>query len=172
MMVFAQNPTLGLVYCDQTIVLPDGNQKTSKKELINENLLQKLLEFWTAPNTSTLMFKKSVFENMGGFNEDMSSCQDHDLWMRIALYGISVDVVHEALSFFHIGDSERISNNLKERMRGVNTFLNIWKNVIIDHKGKLFFKNFSNQYKLKAAFPIFARAFREKKIIQCFDAVR
>ena len=30
------------------------------------------------------MIKKEVFENVGGFKEWMRSCEDYDMWLRIA----------------------------------------------------------------------------------------
>jgi glycosyltransferase involved in cell wall biosynthesis len=165
--MFIKKPVLDLVYTDQLldragVLLPSG------KKLINEQLTAKLINGWTAPNTSTLMFKKKSLLAIEGFNENLKSCQDHDLWFKVAKAGMKVDYVSDALSVFVLESSNRISYNLEKRMDGVTGFLAIWKTYIIEKSSDKYFVDFSNEYFYKTSFPIFVLAVKNKVFSNAF----
>ena len=77
-------PDVGIIYCDQFVVDKWNNIDDSKNQLIDKDLWIHFVNGWTAPNTSTLLFKKDIFKKLGGFDSELTSCQEHDLWMNIA----------------------------------------------------------------------------------------
>ena len=158
---FKKNLNLDLVYCDQYL-LKDGAKMSSNKKMINSSILNELINGWTAPNTSTLMYRKESFERVGGFDEKLKSCQDHDLWFKIASENFNVDYVDEPLSFFVIDSENRISYHLKNRMDGVMMFLNNVKNYFPQKKKYLIFKK---KYIFKTSFPLFVSVIKKKKYL-------
>lgn len=158
--LFAARPELDLVYCDQHIVDPGGRRRPSGKTLISDDLLPHLLAFWTAPNTSTLMIRRASFLGLGGFDETLSSCQDHDLWMRIATRGLLVDCVRAPLSCFCFDQQERISSDPAARLAGIEGFLAKWRPTIDASGGSAAFHRFRNRYYVAAAVPLFVAALK------------
>ena len=142
---------LDLIYTDQ-LLENNTMMLSSNKKLINADLSQALIAGWTAPNTSTLMMKKSSFLSIDGFDECLKSCQDHDLWFKIAKKGMLVDYVSEPLSVFVIDSSIRISFNLD----GVFCFLSKWKDYIVSIENANAYSAFKNSYIYKTSYPIFA----------------
>jgi len=67
--------------------------------------------------TSSLVVKKAVFEEVSGFTQDLPSCQDWDLYLRLAqktdLYCLT-----EPLVEYHIDGGQRISTNKTKAIRG------------------------------------------------------
>jgi glycosyltransferase involved in cell wall biosynthesis len=161
--IFTKNTNLDLVYTDQ-LLDRDNRLFPSGKELINNQLVEKLINGWTGPNTSTLMFKKSSLIAVNGFNEVLQSCQDHDLWFKLAKSNMKVDYVSEALSVFVLGSSNRISYNLEKRMAGVNDFLRIWEKYITKESSNKSFSCFQNEYVYKTSYPIFVMEVKNKDI--------
>lgn len=159
---FHHNETLDLVYCDQFLSV-DGDLRKSNKKMIKSSVLDELINGWTAPNTSTLMFKKASFLNIGGFDDKLKSCQDHDLWFRVAKEGFKIDFVNEPLSYFVLDSSDRISYNLENRMNGVNSFLHKAKKSYIPNEQYLFFKS---KYICDVSLPIFIKAIKEKNFLR------
>jgi glycosyltransferase involved in cell wall biosynthesis len=155
---FKVNPDLDLVYCDQFLVI-DGVVKESNKKMVNSDLLGELVNGWTAPNTSTLMYKKKPFRSLSGFDGSLKSCQDHDLWFRTAIGGFRVDFVDEPLSFFVLDSSDRISNNVKNRMDGVYKFLENCRRYLPDSE----YRNFRSQYICKTSLPLLIKSVKEKR---------
>lgn len=144
---FKNDEELGLVYCD---VLKEGNltsTRSLKKGLVWDDLIAGWMEF---SNTSTLIVKRKVFDQVGGFDSTLKSCQDHDLWMKIAKRGVKVDYVNEVLSFTTNRDNNRISLDYENRMHGIKRFLEKWKNELGSN-----FSRVKNKYYTVGAFDIF-----------------
>lgn len=67
--------------------------------------------------TSSAVVKASVFRDVGGFDADLPSCQDWDLWFRLRLKG-EFAVVREPLVVYDAGPHARISSNLAKVIAG------------------------------------------------------
>jgi glycosyltransferase involved in cell wall biosynthesis len=86
MAVFAERPALALVHCAANIWL------TETDELLPENLCSgkaqgncyEHLFRVNELNSSTVVARKSCLEAVGGFDESFRSCEDWDLWLRLA----------------------------------------------------------------------------------------
>lgn len=57
---------------------------------------------------SAVIFEKELFENYGPFDENMRSCEDYDLWLRIARYE-SFGLVDKATVIKQGGHSDQLS---------------------------------------------------------------
>jgi glycosyltransferase involved in cell wall biosynthesis len=60
--------------------------------------------------TSSVMVRRSAFAEAGGFTKDMPSCQDWDLWLRLAEIG-PLRVAQAHLTEYHFDGGARISKN-------------------------------------------------------------
>ncbi len=161
---FEKNGKLDLVYCDQFIDI-EGRLLNSEKNLIKDDFLNNLINGWTAPNTSTLMYKKESFKKINGFDESLKSCQDHDLWFRIAKEEFKIDYIDEPLSYFVQDSSDRISYNLDNRMDGVSRFLEKCQYYMSENEHK----NFRKEYIFKTSFPIFVKTLKKKKPLKAIE---
>jgi glycosyltransferase involved in cell wall biosynthesis len=162
----------GLVYCDQYVVEPDGAVQVSGKDLPEGDVWPALLDGWTAPNTSTLVFDRGTFRDIGGFDTDLDSCQDHDLWMRLARKGVQVGVVDEPLSYFARDADDRISHDYHARMDGVDAFLEKWHAPIAEARSERAYQRFAADYRAMAALPIAYRALLQRDLGILVEVVR
>ncbi len=62
--------------------------------------------------TPTVMLEKSLFDEAGGFNEDLRYCEDYDLWLRIAP-GNAVIAIPEKLSVVRSSYESHSGNRLE-----------------------------------------------------------
>ncbi len=62
----------------------------------------------TLIGASTVMIHKSLFENIGYFDEDLTVCEDYDLWLRI-LYKYKLGYIDEKLIDKIAGHKEQLS---------------------------------------------------------------
>jgi glycosyltransferase involved in cell wall biosynthesis len=157
--IFKNNYVLDLVYTDQLLVI-DGEFYPSNKKMIKDDVLDNLVTGWTAPNTSTLLYKKSSFELIGGFDANLKSCQDHDLWFKAAIENFKIDFVNKPLSFFVLDSNDRISFNAANRMHGVLLFLKKCKGYMNNTNYKIF----KTKYIFDTSFPIFIKSLQSKRI--------
>ena len=70
-----------------------------------------------------------------GFDEDLNSCQDHDLWIRIAVNRLEVLGLPMALSYFTTDAENRISFDVERRSLGVRKFLKKWNGFLFSELG-------------------------------------
>lgn len=152
--ILEENPEAEVVYCDQYIVDARGGVRPSGKELPERDIWDHLVEGWTAPNTSTLVVNRGWFQFLGGFDPTLSSCQDHDLWMRIGRSGASVKVVEAPLTYFTRDADERISADHSPRIEGVEQFLEKWREAITESEGKSGYVQFERDYYAKTILPL------------------
>lgn len=164
-MALFEERDVGLVYCDQYVVEPDGVIQPSKKDLPEGDVWPALLDGWTAPNTSTLVFDRDCFSELGGFDTSLDSCQDHDLWMQLARKGVSVGVVNEPLSYFARDADDRISYDYPARMNGVDAFLEKWQQPIVSARSEQAYHRFAANYRASAAAPIAYKALLQGNLV-------
>ena len=61
-------------------------------------------------STSTVVVRKSAFEQAGGFDPSLPSCQDWDLWLRLRKLG-DFAIVQDPLLLYNDGQHGRITGN-------------------------------------------------------------
>jgi glycosyltransferase involved in cell wall biosynthesis len=62
-------------------------------------------------------FRRSVFENVGGFDEDMKFSEDHDLFLRIREVGLQIAPIDEIGLYYRIHDTNMTRDQSPEQMR-------------------------------------------------------
>lgn len=164
--LFQERHELGLVYCDQWRVDGRGQRSESGKMLVDNDIFEHLIAGWTAPNTSTLVFRRTVFQKLGGFDDKLSSCQDHDVWMRVGQRQVPVGFHPERLAYFSSGSPIRISRDYVRRLEGMERFLEKWEGVIEEAFGKAAYRKFKSDYITKVAYPLAATCLRERDILR------
>ena len=110
---------IGLVY-SQIILIDDENHTERLGAPRHENgyVFEKLLKRNIIGSTSNPLIKKDCLESVGGFDALMESCQDYDLWLRIALK-YPVQIIDAPLLIYHIHPGKRISTDDKKRINGI-----------------------------------------------------
>jgi glycosyltransferase involved in cell wall biosynthesis len=170
MAVFKQHGDASVVCCDVYRKHPDGRLLNGNRQLYDSDIWERLLSGWIKfPNTSSLVFKKAEFLRVGGFDPALTSCQDHDLWMRMGKCGLTLRYVSEPLYVITSTETNRISSNYMARVRGINYFLDKWKEDLIAYGGKRHFRSYRNQYLTLAMFDIFSARLRHRNLRAAWD---
>lgn len=60
---------------------------------------------------STSLFKREVWESIGGYNESLDGLEDWDFWYRAVKEGYTVTVIQEIMSFYRVHSGQ--SRNFK-----------------------------------------------------------
>lgn len=115
--LFADQPDLGVVYTGVQVV-NENNQPTRKIiPKYRGNMLLKLFESNCIDTTSSVLVKKEVLEQVQGFDAGLPSCQDWDLYIRLAQV-TTFDFVKESMVLFYHHSGERITTNKKSVLSG------------------------------------------------------
>ncbi|MCJ2188390.1 glycosyltransferase family 2 protein [Novosphingobium beihaiensis] len=68
-------------------------------------------------STSGAVVRTAALRQAGGFNPDLPSCQDWDLWFRLRKIG-RLAVIRQPLALFNNGPHERITTNMHKVLSG------------------------------------------------------
>ena len=118
------NPNVGIVYCNTWANSEKFHNTTIhyKEKRPEGDLYSILFHGNVIGSTSFPLIRKSAFDEVGGFDENVPALQDMELWLRIAQKH-KVGYVHEPLGtyYFYIGD--RISAHPERRIKGYEIIL-------------------------------------------------
>ncbi|WP_265108293.1 glycosyltransferase family 2 protein [Halosolutus halophilus] len=106
---------LGLVYTGFVQYETDGSEWVRYPEASGDIYVQELERDRVHP-TSTVMVRRDVIEDVGGFDPSLPSRQDYDLWIRITEH-YEVDYVDEILVDKH-EQPDSISKDFDSRIEG------------------------------------------------------
>lgn len=127
------DPEVGLVCCDSYTIIMKDNIEVKKiyREIKNSGwIYESLILENIIGSTSFVMIKKEVLISSGFFNEELSSAQDYDLWLRISKR-YKVAKVNMPLVNYYIHDEERISSNVDNKIQGLEKINELNKNYLV-----------------------------------------
>lgn len=107
------------VYCTGRTI-NDISGEYSSMEFIHEcrsdDPVREMLKGNFMGGCSFPLIKKSVLNQLGGFDLDMPASQDYELWLRICK-SYKIAYVNESLVIYHVGN-EAITTNPERRIKG------------------------------------------------------
>lgn len=142
----SDDPKLAAVYCgfiekDEILNVSVTINRGNRRGDIYKDLLSGY-----CPSTPTMfMVKKEALIKVAGFNEELPTFVDYDLWLRIAREGYTFDFVDEPLIVKYEHAGEQIAKNLKKRKKGLDLFLKKWGDEIKNVAGISKYKRFKKK---------------------------
>ncbi|MBS8266569.1 glycosyltransferase family 2 protein [Mesobacillus boroniphilus] len=128
MAVLKENKNAGLVYTGYKNVL--GTQIRSEvRPHARGNMLAEVLKKNCLGTTSTVLVKKEILLAAGGFDPELPSCQDWDLYVKLAQM-TEFDVVPEPMVLYNEHDGDRITNNVNSVIKGHLVFYQKYHSLI------------------------------------------
>ncbi|EIF6290040.1 glycosyltransferase [Clostridium perfringens] len=130
---FLKNKDVGMVYTKYLLI----NEITGEKikfdcEKVFEKDFHSLLCQNYIGTTSSICIKKDIFEQIGGFDENLPSCQDWDLYIRIAQVCKIEKVEDICLNYYFHNNS--ITGNSKNTIIGHNIIIKKINSILEKNK--------------------------------------
>lgn len=100
-----------------------------KKEILKRNFIG---------STSFVTIKKTVLDELQGFNENLTSCQDWELWIRIIWSKKRIFLLEDKLVVYYVDKYERtrISNDINKKLKGHLYIYKYIKNNYLNYYSK------------------------------------
>ena len=76
---------------------------------------------------STVMIRRGVFDDIGGYKPQMRFREDHELWLRAAYYGYRFQPIPKVLATLRIHERNNTLNFIKEDMKWYRLMLQEYK---------------------------------------------
>ena len=110
------NNRVGLVYTGFSVLSENGRKILDWTPKIEGKVFDRLLEGNYLGTTSTVLLRRECFDEVGFFDESLKSCQDWDMWIRVAKKYEFRCIPEPLVKYYIMRDS--ISKALKKRFRG------------------------------------------------------
>lgn len=134
--------SVALVYCGAESIFESENKTVKWNQLFLSGMIySELLKENFIGSTSFPLIRKQALVAVGGFDKEMQSAQDYDVWLRLT-QKYEVDFVEDSLVVYHVHEGEQITKNVKKKISGLERI--ILKNKELIHKNrKLFWIGYS-----------------------------
>ena len=108
--------------------------------------IQSLFSQGFCPPVGTQVYKTKLLKRISGYNENVESGVDLDLWVRLLGYNCSSYIIWG--NWIQVGKSQRvrITTNEFKRIRKSKISLSIWEENIVKQMGIKFFSKYSREY--------------------------
>lgn len=110
-------PGYGLCYTMVEHRCDAGTLLSLSRDRADGDLSRALLQWNVVGSTSSVLVRRDLLVEIGGFRPDLPACQDWDLWVRAA-QSTRTACVAEPLTTLVLSPQGRITNNLRHRLRG------------------------------------------------------
>ncbi len=147
-----------------------------------EGELKSFIKKGFTPPVSSQFYNLLSLKKINGYNQNVKSGVDHDLWIRLAISGFKIKYIAKQLSLPNPNTNQRrMTTNYEERLSGIKNSLQIWENDLIEMYGNKFFLEFSDAYLQRERLKFFnnylqdfnlVMAFKIKKDISLFSCLR
>jgi len=118
-----------VVYCGRCDVDEKGEVT---KEFIPSNkgiLSRHIFSGGGLPSSSILLLKNELV-NIGGHSEDLISCVDHDLWLKMSMVDFCFDYVPRGLIIRNRTFESHMKAELETRISGIQVFYEKWMSIV------------------------------------------
>lgn len=103
-----ENPNYNFIHSEEVWIRNGVRVNPPKKfEKSNDNIFLRSLEFCLI-SPSTVMIKRSLFNDHRGFNEELIVCEDYDLWLRVLLRE-KIGFINTPLIYKYGGHADQLS---------------------------------------------------------------
>jgi glycosyltransferase involved in cell wall biosynthesis len=112
------------VTCEVLNILPSG-ESYSKLGSDRSIIKPKEILFSNKLNGAGLLCEKKMILSIGGFNPNLKSCEDYDLWLRLLSSDIKVNVISKPLYLYYfnpVGLSKNIINISRWELRVIQQY--------------------------------------------------
>ena len=117
-----------LVYCG-TCGVSDGQIVSEYIPTARGPMANFVYKGYTLPQSCMVVSRDSLL-SIGGHSEELVSCIDHDIWMKMARAGFYMDFVPKGLVYANQHGHSRMMKRLDERLQGIEQFFRKWKPVV------------------------------------------
>lgn len=129
----------------------------------NPHLSSMMLEGITPP-VSAQIYQTNLLNEIGGYNGNIRSGVDHDLWVRLLHVNPIVSVAWGAVpTIGRNPKSNRITNQESKRRDRIADALQIWRPTIVAELGQCFYNHFRRSYRDYLDFSFFMQTVSRRR---------
>ena len=143
----SERERLGVVYCGVEVRESCSTRVSRVMWPRNRgNLRDAIVREGAMTLQSTFLFSKDALERVGGFDENLPSSIDHDIWMALASNGYEAHPIDEPLVITYRPSGDRMTASTTPRIQGVRRYVDKWKPTYQEWFGQAGGKAYAERY--------------------------
>jgi glycosyltransferase involved in cell wall biosynthesis len=146
--VFNMSDPKIVYYCGQKVLDKDGNITSINYPTIRGKIKKYIITpgLKTIPSSSLLNVK--IYRSIGGFDTDLKTGIDHDMWMKLAKHGYSAEYLNDPLVISRTF-SNQMTKDVDVRIQGIKAYLHKWKPSLVEWYGRKSADKYITKYYLR-----------------------
>jgi glycosyltransferase involved in cell wall biosynthesis len=121
-----------VVYCGALVVSPEGDLVGENMPRLKGDIREAIHEKGLFTIPSSCLFQREALECIGGYDENLSSHIDHDIWLQLAQAGYAAEYVSECLVRAHQHLGYQMTTDVEARMQATREFCDKWRLELTD----------------------------------------
>ena len=136
-------------------------------------MLKELIKKGYTPPVASQFYNLSGLKKINGYNENIKSGVDHDLWIRLAKLGFRIKYVPTVLNLPNTNFGQtRMTTGFNHRIKGIKQSLLIWKRDLIQMYGDEFYTKFCKAYLYREYLQFLIRYSKRLDIFKIFKVIQ
>ena len=108
----------------QLAKLENGKRYVIQNHPKTDDLRREIIGGWIPNNPSSVLIQRKAYLRVGGMDECLKTCEDHDFWLRaILLHKLNIKIEEKLFSSFNNHSNNRLSLDFETRVKSVGKFL-------------------------------------------------
>lgn len=138
---------VAVISCGCEIRAVDDTLLFTSRPEVRGNIKEHIMRHGLKTVPSSFLFLRSALVDVGGFDEELKSSVDHDIWMSLADTGYRADYVggFSVVTYRHRGKKSMVSNTIP-RISGVERFVEKWADTYVRWFGPVEGRNYGDRY--------------------------
>ena len=122
--------------------------------------------FGITPPVSSQIYRTSILKKVKGYNPDIKTGVDHDLWVRLINYNPLVNISWCKPAVVDTNPSnQRMTTNENVRLKNIKNSLKFWKFEIEENLGSKFYDHFHKEYLLVLQYDFLRQCYLKKDLL-------
>jgi glycosyltransferase involved in cell wall biosynthesis len=123
----AEIRSCAVISCGALILASDGSVMGTNQARLRGDIRAEIgrMGLYTVP--SSCLFLRTALEQVGGYDERITSHVDHGIWMKMAEMEYKADYVEDCLVKVYVHFQDRMTTRPLERIQATGVFINRWK---------------------------------------------
>jgi glycosyltransferase involved in cell wall biosynthesis len=151
---------------DMSLALGENKKPQCQKLFEGHPRLTEVIRQGFTPPVGSQLYRTDLLRDVGGYNVDVKSGVDHDLWISLADVDprVAVSWGEAAIVSNHL-HADRMTTVEGQRRQKIYEALDIWKPKIVDVFGQGFYEHFCYSYERYLNYNFFVQSAKRRKYV-------
>jgi len=142
-------PDCAVITCGAKVFVDGHKTPLICMPKLDGNIRDGILNIGLSTIPSCHLFRKTCFEEIGGYDIDLPSHTEHDIWMKMADMNYNTKALKEACVIIYEDCRPRIMTNVSKRVEGFKLFYRKWEKKVYEwygeKAGRIFWKRYLSE---------------------------